>query len=141
MALTAIQQVRLLVQDNSPGLYFLSDDEITYLLDRNNQSINRSAMEAARIILFQLSMRGDESVDILSIKGSKAAFAYKEALQLYIKNPDMNPALTLSKVYAGNISKSDMQANVDNSDNNVVTTAGKYQSAPVTVSRDFFSVI
>ncbi len=42
MALTLNQQVRLLCQDNTPGLYIISDDEIDFLLERNNNSVDRT---------------------------------------------------------------------------------------------------
>ncbi len=123
MALTNIQAVRLLVQDTAgPGLYFLSDDEITYFLDRNNQSVDKAALEAAKVILLQLSIRGDSTVDVLSIKSSKAAEAYRLALQMFIRNPDTNRILQNASGYAGGVSISDMQANVDNLDNNIVVS-------------------
>ena len=71
MALSLIDQVRLLVQDNTPGLYIISDEEINFLLQRNNNKLNPTALEAAKIILMNLSMRGDSTVDIFSIKGGK----------------------------------------------------------------------
>ncbi len=120
MALTAIQQVRLLIQDNSPGLYIISDDEINFFLERNSNNINRTAVEAAKVVLLNLSMRSDTSTDILSIKGSKAAEAYRLALELFIKSPDLNPVLQNTSGYAGGISIADMQANIDNLDNNIV---------------------
>jgi hypothetical protein len=120
MALTAIQQVRLLIQDNSPGLYIIDDESINFFLERNSNNINRTAVEAAKVVLLNLSMRGDHTTDILSIKGSKAAEAYRLALELFIKSPDLNPVLQNASGYAGGISIADMQANVDNLDNNIV---------------------
>ena len=120
MALSLIDQVRLLVQDNVPGLYFCSQDEIQYFLDRNNQNVNRASLEVARVILLNLSMRSDTTVDVLSIKSSKSAASYEQALQLFLKDASLNPVLTNCAGYAGNISKTDMQANVDNLDNNYI---------------------
>lgn len=125
MALTPIEEVRIRVQDNAVGLYFLSDDEIQYLLDKNDQNINRASVESAHIILLKLSQRGDSTVDILSIKGSKAAEQYRLALQLYLRSPDLNPSLNSSGVWAGNVSKSEMQANNSNPDNNSIRTPGQ----------------
>lgn len=123
MALTAIQQVRLLVQDNALGLYFLTDDEITFFLDRNNQSVNRASLEAAKVILLQLSMRSsNETVDIFSITGKNAAEQYRLALQLFIRSPTLNPIFQNITAYAGGISIADMQANIDNVDNNYIST-------------------
>ena len=123
MALTAVQQVRLLIQDNEPGLYILADEEIEFLLERNANSVNATSIEAARIVLFKLSQRGEESVDIFSIKGGKAAEQYRLALQLYLKDPMLNPVLNNVRGYVGGVSLSDMQANDANADNNLVPTA------------------
>ena len=119
MALTLIQQVRLNIQDNTPGLYILSDDEITYLLERNNDNVNRASVEAARIVLFNLSMRNDESVDVFSIRSSQSAKAYMEALKLYIRDPNLNQIGNNIQGYASGISLEDMQANDANTDNNI----------------------
>lgn len=123
MALTAIQEIRLLTQDSAVGFYFLTDDEITHLLSRNSQSINRTAIEAAKIILLQLSLRAaSETTDIFSINGSKAAEAYRLALQMFIRNPQLNPVYNSVSGYCGGISIADMQANIDNADNNYIST-------------------
>lgn len=119
MSLTLIQQVRFLVQDNVPGLYIISDDEIQYLLDKNSNNVNRAAVEAARIILFNLSMRSDSVVDIFSVKSSSSAKAYIEALKLFIRDPNLSGVLSNINGYAGGISISDMQANDANLDNNI----------------------
>lgn len=122
MALTNIQQVRLLVQDNTPGLYIVSDDEITFFLERNADNINRTALEVAKVILLNLSMRGDQTVDVFSIRGSKASEQYRLALELFLKDPQLNPILNSAQGYFSNISISDMQSNDSNSDNNIVTS-------------------
>lgn len=137
MALTALQQIRLLVQDNSPGLYIVSDDEITFFLERNANNINRTALEVAKVILLNLSMRGDSTVDILSIKGSKAAEAYRLALELFIKSPDLNPMLQNTQAYFGGVSISDMQSNDAVLDNNIVQVPAAEATLPRT---DYFSV-
>lgn len=125
MALTLIQQVRLNVADNSPGLYIISDDELGYLLEKNNNNVARASLDAAKIILLNLSQRTDETVDIMSIKSSSAATAYRLALELFIKDPNLNPLIGNLQGYFGGISKSDMQANNDNCDNNIVENPTK----------------
>lgn len=119
MALTLIQQVRLNTQDNTPGLYIISDAEIEYLLEKNNNNVNRASVEAARIILFNLSMRTDETVDVFSIRGSQSSKAYMEALKLYIRDPSLNQVGNNLQGYVGGISIEDMQANDANLDNNI----------------------
>ena len=136
MALTNIQQVRLLVQDSTPGLYIVSDDEINFFLERNSNNINRTALEVAKVILLNLSMRGDSQIDIMSIKGSKAAEAYRLALELFIKSPELNPALQNAGAYFGGVSISDMQANDLNTDNNIVQNPNGTTVLPT----DYFSV-
>lgn len=120
MALTDIQKVRLEIQDNTPGLYILSDDEIEYFLEKNNNSIALASMDAARTVLFSLSQRTDETVDIFSIRGGKAAEQYRLALELYLRDPNLNPILRNAGGYVGGVSKADMLANDLNPDNNVV---------------------
>lgn len=120
MELSLIEQVRLLIQDNSPGLYIISDAEINFLLTRNSNNLNRTALEAAKIVLLNLSMRGDSTVDIFSLKGAKAAEQYRLALQLFIKDPNLNPLMQNVQGYFAGVSKSDMELNDANSDNTLV---------------------
>ena len=137
MALTLIQQVRLNVADSEPGLYIISDDEIQWLLEKNSNSVPRASIDAARIILLNLSQRGDEVVDIFSIKGKSAAESYRLALELFIKDPNLNPLIGNLQGYFGGVSKSDMQANNDNCDNNIVENPTKDRYP---LSTDPFSV-
>lgn len=123
-----IANVKMEVGDMDVTFPMLSDTEYTYFIDKNDASIRRASLDCARAILFKLSMRGDETVDIFSLKGSKAAEAYRMALMLYIKNPEFNPVMTSASIYAGGISLSDMQSNVDTTDNNYVRTANEPES-------------
>ena len=125
MAYTDIQKVRIEVADLDPGLPLLADDEYSYLLEKNNNSIVRASVDAARIILLKLSQQTDETVSIFSVKGSKADEQYRLALELYIKNPQLNPLYNNLKGYVGGVSISDMEANVANPDNNIVENPGK----------------
>ena len=77
MAYTDIQKVRIEVADLDPGLPLLADDEYAYLLEKNNNSVVRASVDAARIILLKLSQQTDETVSIFSVKGSKAAEQYR----------------------------------------------------------------
>ena len=120
MRLTPIQQIRLTVQDNTPGLYIISDDEIDWLLEKNNNNVAKASIDAARIILLNLSQRTDETVDIMSIKSSKAAENYRLALESFLKDPNSNPLYNNLKGYVGGVSISDMEANNANIDNNII---------------------
>ena len=125
MAYTDIQKVRIEVADLDLGFALLVDDEYAYLLQKNNNSIVRASVDAARIILLKLSQQTDETVSIFSVKGSKAAEQYRLALELYIKNPQLNPLYNNLQGYFGGVSISDMEANVANPDNNIVENPGK----------------
>ena len=120
MALSLNQQVRLLCQDNTPGLYIISDDEIDFLLERNNNSVDKAVYEALQIMLRYLAQRGDESIDIFSIRGSKSAEQLRLAIELYLKDPANNPLYKNLKGYVGGVSISDMDANNANLDNNII---------------------
>lgn len=119
-SLEQISQVRYELADTDTAFPILSDAEYSYFIDKNFGNVRRSMLDCAKTIMFKLSMRGDETVDIFSIKGSKAAESYRQALLTFIKNPDFNPALTLATAFAGGISKSDMLANNSDLDNNFV---------------------
>ena len=141
MALTLIQQVRLNVQDNTPGLYIISDDEITYLLEKFNNNVDKASYQAAKIILLNLAQRSDETIDVFSIKGSKSATEYRLALELFLKDPANNPLYQNLKGYVGGVSISDMEANNADLDNNIIENPGKteslYQTGPFTVGWRF----
>lgn len=141
MAYTDIQKVRIEVADLDPGFPLLSDDEYSYLLTKNSNSIVRASVDAARIILLKLSQQTDETVSIFSIRGSKAAEQYRLALELYIKNPQLNPLYNNLQGYFGGVSISDMQANNADCDNNIVENPGKsdslYQTGPFSVNWRF----
>lgn len=121
MALNDIQKVRVEVGDVDPAFPILPDSTYIYLLEKNYNSISRSSMDAARIVLMQLAMRSDDTtVDIFSIKGSKAAESYRQALIMYIKDPNNNPILQNCQGWIGGVSVSQMQSNDSNLDNNIV---------------------
>lgn len=118
--LNNIQKVRVECADTDPTFPILPDSTYIYLLEKNYESITRSAMDAARIILMHLSQRGTETVDIFTIKGSSAAESYRQALILYIKDPNNNPLYQNCQAWFGGVSVSQMQSNDANLDNNIV---------------------
>lgn len=121
-AWTDIQRVKIEIADLDPTFPLLSDDTYAYYLEKNNNSIPRASLDAARTVLMMLSQRSDETVDIFSIRGSKTAETYRLALQMYIKDQYLNPLNQTLKGYVGGVSLSDMQANDANSDNNIVSS-------------------
>ena len=134
MAITPemITAVRYEIGDFDPALPLLSDAEVTYFLNKNNESIRTASLDAARVALMKLAQNGDEVVGMISVKGSRVAEQYRMALELYLKSPLLNPVvaglgsfvdvngITQNPVYAGGISNSDMLANTANSDNNYI---------------------
>ena len=131
MAYTDIQKVRLSVADIDPTLPILTDTDYEYFLEKNNNSITRASIDAARTILLVLSQRGEETIDIFSIKGSKAAEQYRLALQLFLTSPSTNPVLQNARGWIGGVSNADIIENLNNSDNNPVTAPSESPYAVV----------
>lgn len=128
----SVKAIRIELGDTSPEFPIMSDEEIRYFLDKNDWSIQRTCLDVAKSMLLKLSMRSDETVDIFSIKGSVSAKQFMQALQMYIKNPDLNQSLQNLQGYAGGISKSDMESNDANLDNNIVLSPTKDFQLPKT---------
>ena len=115
-----VKAIRIELGDTSPEFPIMSDEEYRYFLDKHDWSIRRASLDAAKSMLMKLSLRPDESVDIFSIKSSGTAKQFMQALQMYIQNPDLNPIYQNAMPYAGGISKTDMENNISNSDNNFI---------------------
>ena len=122
--LTEIEKVRLAVADTDPAIPFLDDETYQYFLDKNNASIFLASLDAAKTILFILSQRStNKTVDVLSISGgAKAAEQYRLALQLFLRDPYLNPIIRDAQIWVGNVSKEEMQANNSNLDNQYVAS-------------------
>ena len=134
---TQIEAVRIEIGDDAgPGLEILSDQTIDYFLSKNGNSVARASMDAARAILMRLAQQGNEQVDVLHLQGSRVAAEYRLALELYLRNPTLNPILSSVRGYAGGISISDIESNNANLDNNIVQSPGA--NFRVT-STDYFS--
>lgn len=119
MALTDIQKLRLEVGDVDISFPILDDTSYEYFLEKHSNNLNRAGLDAARAILFQLSTRNSETVDVFSVKNTSAE-SYRQALLLYIKDPNLNPLYQNLKGYVGGVSISDMDANNANLDNNII---------------------
>lgn len=128
MAITPelIMQVRYEVQDVTPGLYVIDNETIAYFLEKHHGNVTRASMDVARAMLFRLSQDSStEIVDIFTIRNGASATAFKEALQLYLKNPYLNPLNSNLKGWVGGVSKSEMLANDADLDNNHVQSPSK----------------
>ena len=119
MALTDIQKLRVEVGDVDVSFPILDDTSYEYFLEKHSNNLNRAGLDAARAILFQLSTRNSETVDVFSVKNTSAE-AYRQALLLYIKDPNLNPLYQNLKGYVGGVSLSDMAENNANLDNNII---------------------
>lgn len=134
---TDIQKVRIAVADLDPALPLLDDATYQYFLDKNSANINRASLDAAKTILLMLSQRGSYSVDIFSVSGGhRSAEQYRMSLELFLRDPSLNPALQNAGAYFGGVSISDMQANDLNTDNNIVQNPNGTTVLPT----DYFSV-
>lgn len=107
--------VRLLVGDIYPDIEMLQDTEYQYFLDKYDGNVNRSAVDAARSIMFVLSRWTRERTGDIEVYGSEWAKNYRQALLEFVKNPNLS--IYNAMPYAGGISKSDMVANDLNTDN------------------------
>ena len=141
-----ISACRTEVGDVVIELPILTDSEYTYFLTKNSENIRRASLDAAKTILLKLSLNSKSStVDVLSVNTTMTAGDYRKALQLYIKSPELNGMYSTVTAWAGGISKSDMQANVDNLDNNAVlppvsAIGNQSQADPKTYSTNPFLI-
>lgn len=119
MTMTPIEMVRTEIYDKDEVFPLLTDEEIQYFLDKNENSVRKASLDAAKTILFKLASYTYERVDILEHKGSDYFVQYKQALQMFIKNPEYGSA-SFAGLYAGGISLQDIQDNMSNIDNNYV---------------------
>ena len=118
MALTDVEKLKLEIGLSSQAADILSDAEIQYFLDKNNNSVKRASLDAAKTVLFILAQLVHErSGSELEIWNHTWFENYMKVLQLYITNPNFSIALEQAKVYAGGISVTDIRNNVENSDN------------------------
>ena len=119
MALTDIQKLRVEVGDTDVSFPILDDTSYEYFLEKHSNNLNRAGLDAARAILFQLSTRNSETIDVFSVKNTSAE-SYRQALLLYIKDPNLNPLYKNLQGFFGGVSISDMDANNANLDNNII---------------------
>lgn len=121
MALTDTQKLKLEIGLTGDAADLLTAEEIAYFLEKNNNSIRKAALDAAKTVLFMLSQQVHErSGTELEIWGHTWFENYMKTLKLYISDPNYSIALEQAKAYAGGISVSDIAANVSNPDNLVV---------------------
>lgn len=114
-ATNPIDRVRLIVADTMVEIEYLSDETYQYLLDKHSNNETAAALEAARYILGSLAKYSRQRTGDIEVYGAEMFKNYRDFLVELIRNPQM--LLDRSQVYAGGISKSDMEANDANPDN------------------------
>jgi hypothetical protein len=112
---TLIEQVRLNVGDNNAEFQILPDDTYQWLLDKYSNNVNRSSMDAARYILFELTKFPTRERTGQIEVWNEWVNAYRKALELFIKDPNLTVMIPVP--YAGGISKDDMRQNDSDNDN------------------------
>ena len=117
MTLNPIQQIRLEIALIGDAENLLSEEELQYFLDKHNGSVRRASLDAAKTVLFILSTRVHEKIEMLEIWGHTWFENYMKTLQMYINDPNYSIALESAKAYAGGISVSDIRNNINNTDN------------------------
>lgn len=123
MAFTDVQKIKLEIGLVAEASDILSDEELQYFLDKNNNSIKKASLDAAKTVLFILSQQMHErTASDLEVWGHTWFENYMKSLQLYLNNPNFSINIDSAKVYAGGISKTDIRSNVDNLDNFTVIT-------------------
>ena len=117
MALTDVEKIKLELGLVNEASDILSDEEITYFIEKNNNSVRKASLDAAKTVLFILSTRVHEKIEMLEIWGHTWFENYMKTLQMYINDPNYSIALESAKAYAGGISVSDIRNNINNPDN------------------------
>lgn len=135
---TNIEKLRMEVADTDITFPILPDETYEYLLEKHYNSIGRASIDAARIILMHLSQRSDQTVDIFSLKGSKAAESYRQALMLYIKDPNNNPVLQNVQGWVGGVFIDQMLEINDDPNNNIIEQPSGNE--PSSGPKNFFEV-
>lgn len=118
MALTDVEKIKLELGLVNEASDILSDEEITYFIEKNSNSVRKASLDVAKTVLFVLSQLVHErSGSELEIWGHTWFENYMKTLQMYINDPNYSIALESAKAYAGGISVSDIRNNINNPDN------------------------
>ena len=120
MALDAVSAIKLEIGLVGSAEGILSNDELQYFLDKNNQSVKKAALDAAKTVLFILSQLTHTKADVLESWDHDWFNNYYKTLQMYLNDPNFSFAINGAMPYAGGISVADIRANIENYDNLVV---------------------
>ena len=118
--LSPIEVVRLEIGLVGEAVDLLTDEEIQYFLEKNNDNVRKASVDAAKTVIFILSQRVHERASELEIWGHDWFNNYYKSLQLYLNDPSYSIAINSATPYAGGIGKKDIRENIDKFDNQVV---------------------
>lgn len=134
MALSEIQKIKLEIGLSGEAANLLSDDELTYFLEKNSNNVKKASLDAAKTVLLILSQQVHERSGVeLEIWGHTWFENYMQTLKLYLSNPNFNVGIEMAKAYAGGISKQDIKDNLQNTDTNAAMSLHQvkvYNPAP-----------
>ena len=113
-ATSAIDRLRLSLGDTSTSFTILDDATYSYYLTKNSNNEKRTARELMPIALMQLTQMRRERAYQVEVYGADTFNNYMQALKLAISNPAIYDVEFTP--YAGGISRSDMQDNMNDND-------------------------
>lgn len=127
MALSDLQKLKLEIGlSHLESGEILTDIELQYFIDKNNGSIRRAGLDAAKTMLFILSQYVHERSGVeLELWNHDWFNNYMKALKMYINDPNYSIAVSGANGYAGGISKQDIRDNLNNTDVNPVSPPDK----------------
>lgn len=118
MALTDVQKIKLEIGLFGEAEDILTDDEISYFLEKNNNNIKKACLDAAKTVLFYLAqLIHERSTADLEMWNHTWYENYMRTLEMYINNPSYSIDITSLKPYCGGVSISDIRDNINNQDN------------------------
>lgn len=101
-----IYRIRFTLQDTDVQNEFLTDDELVYLLTKNNDNEQLATMEAARRMLAQFAQYTREREGLIEVYGNEIFDQWKEYLGELIK--DISGSSTISTFIIGGVVKSEV---------------------------------
>ena len=137
---SAIDRVRLFCGDIDPNVVYLDDTTYSYLLTKHSDNEKKAAREAMQYILFSLARRTRERAHLIEVYGDQMFANYERALKLALSNPELYSVEFLP--YAGGISREDMTAhanNTDNVDSGVFRGMNSYSGSPSYLTKTIYT--
>lgn len=109
--------VRLIVGDTESDEVLLSTDLYEYFLVENNDDVNQTSVAVLKALVAKFARYAEEKTGEVQIKYQQYYKHYKDMLKR-AKNDPINGLLSAPQVYAGGLSKKELETDDDNSDLN-----------------------